>query len=47
LIVLLLSALSALQQRGSQPIWYQLTLIALTPVGVVIGGLLRLRITGI
>jgi len=47
LIVLLLSALSALQQRGMQPIWYQLTLIALTPAGVVIGGLLRLRLIGI
>jgi hypothetical protein len=47
LIVLLLSALSALQQRGLQPMWYQLTLIALTPAGVVIGGLLRLRVMGI
>ena len=47
LIVLLLSALSALQQRGQQPIWYQLTLIALTPAGVVIGGFLRLRLTGL
>jgi len=46
LIVLLLSALSALQQRGQQPIWYQLMLIALTPAGVVVGGFLRLRVTG-
>jgi hypothetical protein len=47
LIVLLLSALSALQQRGMQPIWYQLTLLAVTPIGVFIGGLLRLRQMGI
>jgi hypothetical protein len=47
LIVLLLSALSALQQRGQQPIWYQLTLIALTPLGVLAGGLIRLRILGV
>lgn len=47
LIVLLLSALSALQQRGMQPIWYQLTLLAVTPLGVFIGGLLRLRQMGI
>jgi len=47
LIVLLLAALSALQQRGQQPVWYQLTLIALTPAGVVIGGFLRLRIMGV
>jgi hypothetical protein len=47
LIVLLLAALSALQQRGQQPIWYQLTLIAMTPAGVFIGGVLRLRVMGI
>ena len=46
LVVLLLSALSALQQRGQQPIWYQLTLIALTPAGIVAGGLVRLRLIG-
>ena len=47
IIVLLLSALSALQQRGMQPIWYQLTLLAITPLGVFTGGLLRLRQMGI
>lgn len=47
LIVLLLSALSALQQRGMQPIWYQLLLVAITPVGVFFGGLLRLKQMGI
>ena len=45
--VLLLSALSALQQRGQQPVWYMLTLVALTPAGVLAGGLLRLRMQGI
>ena len=47
LIVLLISALSAVQQRGKQPIWYQLTLLAMTPVGVFIGGWLRLKMTGL
>jgi len=47
MIVLLLSGLSALQQRGKQPIWYQLLLIAITPVGVLLGGLLRLKVMGI
>lgn len=47
LVVLLLSALSAIQQRGQQPIWYQLTLIAITPAGVFLGGLLRLRVIGV
>ena len=46
LIVLLLSALSALQQRGMQPIWYQLTLLAMTPIGVFIGGIVRLKQIG-
>jgi hypothetical protein len=47
LIVLLLAALSAMQSRGKQPIWYQLTLVAITPLGVMAGGALRLRMLGI
>jgi hypothetical protein len=47
LIVLLLSALSAVQQRGKQPIWYQLTLLGLTPFGVFLGGLIRVKMMGI
>jgi hypothetical protein len=47
IIVLVLAALSALQARGKQPIWYQLTLVALTPIGVLAGGLVRLRVLGI
>jgi hypothetical protein len=47
LVVLLLSALSAIQQRGQQPIAYQLSLVAFTPVGVLLGGLLRLKLTGL
>ena len=45
--VLALAALSALQARGKQPIWYALTLVALTPLGVLAGGLVRLRVLGI
>lgn len=45
--VLLLSALSALQQRGQHPVWYILSLVALTPVGVLAGGFIRLRMLGI
>ena len=47
IIVLALAALSALQSKGKQPIWYQLTLLALTPIGVLAGGLVRLRVLGI
>jgi hypothetical protein len=43
LIVLLMAALSALQQRGQQPIWYQLLLAATMPLGVLLGGVLRLK----
>lgn len=45
--VLLLAALSALQQRGQQPVWYLLTLVALTSIGVMAGGFIRLRAMGI
>jgi hypothetical protein len=47
MIVLVLAALSALQSRGRQPIAYQLTLVAVSPLGVVAGGLVRLRVEGI
>lgn len=47
IIVLALGALSAMQQRGKQPIWYQLALIAISPVGVFAGGVIRLRVLGI
>ena len=45
--VLMLAALSALQQRGEQPIWYLLALVALSPLGVLAGGLVRLRVLGL
>jgi hypothetical protein len=47
LTVLALGAMSALQQRGKQPIWYQLSLVAISPLGVLAGGLARLRVLGI
>jgi hypothetical protein len=47
IIVLALAALSTLQSKGKQPIWYQLTLVAITPIGVLAGGLVRLRVMGI
>ena len=45
--VLALAAVSVLQARGQQPIWYQLMLVAFTPLGVLAGGLVRLRVLGI
>jgi hypothetical protein len=47
IIVLVLAAVSAMQAKGKQPVWYQLTLIALSPLGVFAGGIVRLRILGI
>ena len=47
IVVLAMAALSAMQSRGTQPIWYALTLLALMPIGVLAGGLVRLRVLGI
>ncbi len=47
IVVLALAALSVLQSKGLQPIWYQLTLVAIMPLGVLGGGLLRLRVLGV
>ena len=47
IIVLALAALSAMQEKGKQPIWYQLSLVAIAPIGVLAGGLARLRVLGI
>lgn len=47
IVVLALAALSAMQSRGKQPIWYQLALVAIAPLGVLAGGLVRLRVLGI
>ena len=44
--VLALGALSALQARGKQPAWYQLALLILSTLGVMAGGLLRLKLSG-
>jgi hypothetical protein len=45
--VLVLGALSALQARGTQPVAYQLAMVAIAPAGVLAGGLVRLRVLGL
>ena len=45
--LLLLGGLSAVQQRGSLPVWYLLLLVAFTPLGALAGGLVRLRVIGV
>jgi len=47
IVVLAMAALSAMQSRGKQPIWYALSLLAIMPFGVLAGGLMRLRVLGI
>ena len=44
IIVLALSAISALEARGRQPLLYQLALAIISPLGVTAGGLLRLHL---
>jgi hypothetical protein len=46
-VVLAMGALSTLTARGKQPLWYQAALLAITPLGVLAGGLVRLRALGI
>lgn len=46
LIILMLSAMTAMQSRGKQPIWYLLLMVGLAPVGVFAGGVLWLRMLG-
>jgi len=47
IVVLAMAALSALQSRGVQPVWYALALLVLMPLGALAGGMLRLRVLGI
>jgi vancomycin permeability regulator SanA len=47
LVVLMLAALSVLQSRGKHPIWFQLAQVAISPFGVLAGGLARLKAMGI
>jgi len=47
IVVLAMAALSAMQSRGAQPIWYAIALVALMPLGVLAGGVVRLRVLGI
>jgi hypothetical protein len=47
LVVLSLNALNALETRGKKPVWFQLTQVAINPVGVLAGGLMWLRVLGL
>ena len=46
IVILMISALSALQLRGQQPLIYQFALIVITPIAALAGGLLRMHAAG-
>jgi hypothetical protein len=47
IVVLLLSAISAVQMKNRQPIYYLLVLTAIPPLAVLAGGILRLHQIGL
>jgi hypothetical protein len=47
LVMLLMSALTAMQSRGRQPVWYLLLMLAIAPLGVFAGGIIFLRWYGL
>jgi hypothetical protein len=47
IVVLAVGALSALQSKGKAPVWLLLAQVAISPLGVLAGGLARLRVLGI
>lgn len=47
IVLLALTALSVLQQRGQQPVAFQLALVAITPLGAMAGALVRMRVLGL
>lgn len=47
LVMLLMSALTAMQSRGRQPVWYLLLMLPIAPLGVFAGGIIFLRWFGL
>ncbi|HKF48136.1 MAG TPA: hypothetical protein VKB38_12315 [Terracidiphilus sp.] len=47
IIVLVMAAVSALEQRGKQPVAFHVAMVAIGPVGVLLGGLIRLQVMGL
>ena len=47
IVVLVIGAISVLQSRGQQRLWYQIVVLVLSAAGVFVGGLLRLKLLGL
>src|SRR5258707_6510136 len=46
IVVLVLGGLSALQAKVRPPLWYQVPLLIVSPLGVIVGGLIRIQVLG-
>ena len=46
IVILVLSGLSALQAKVRPPLWYQVPLLIVSPLGVIAGGLIRISVLG-
>jgi hypothetical protein len=46
-ILLVLAGLSSVERREELPAWFLLARVAIAPVGVLAGGLVRLRVSGV
>lgn len=46
IVMLVLGAIGTMQSRQKYPLWYLLLLLIVTPIGVVAGGLIRMKILG-
>jgi DMSO reductase anchor subunit len=46
IVILVLGALSALQSKDRQPLRYRIALLVVSPVGVVAGGIFRVKLSG-
>jgi hypothetical protein len=46
IVILVLGGIATLQSRERYPIWYLVLLLVITPIGVVAGGLIRMKVLG-
>ena len=47
IVILVLGAIGTLQSRQKYPVWYIVLLLIVTPIGVIAGGLVRMKLLGL
>jgi hypothetical protein len=47
IVMLVLGGIGTLQSRQKYPLWYLILLLIVTPLGVVAGGLIRMKVLGL